>query len=121
MINYIILGIVQGIFEWLPISSEGITSLLSNFLIKNFHPIDLALFLHLGTLLAAIIYFRRDWIKILSFKNKELLNFLIISTIVSLTISYPLYKIIKSFAFGNGLLVLMGFGLLATAYAHKKK
>jgi len=121
MINYIILGIVQGIFEWLPISSEGITSLLSNFLIQDFHPIDIALFLHLGTLLAAIIYFRKDWIKILSFKNKELLRFLIISTIISLAISYPLYKIIKNFAFGNGLLVLMGFGLLATAYAHKKK
>ena len=121
MINYIILGIVQGIFEWLPISSEGITSLLSNFLVQDFHPIDLALFLHLGTLLAAIIYFRKDWIKILSFKNKELLRFLIISTIMSLAISYPLYKIIKSFTFGNGLLVLMGFGLLGTAYAYKKK
>jgi undecaprenyl-diphosphatase len=121
MINYIILGTIQGIFEWLPVSSEGITALFSSFLNKSFEPIDLALFLHLGTLLAALLYFWKDWVKILKGENKKLFRFLIISTLASLIISYPLYKIIKNFAFGSGLLLLMGFGLLGTAYASKHK
>lgn len=121
MINYIILGTIQGIFEWLPVSSEGITALFTSLLNKNFEPIDLALFLHLGTLLAALIYFWKDWVKLFKGQNKKLLQFLIISTFTSLLISYPLYKIIKNFAFGSGLLFLMGFGLLGTAYASEHK
>jgi len=120
MLEYIILGIFQGIFEWLPISSEGITALFSHFFIKEFNSVDLALFLHLGTLLAAIFYFRKDWWEIIKLKNKKLLKFLIIATIISLFISYPLYKFVKNAVFGNGILLVMGFGLLITAYFHKK-
>ena len=72
IINYILLGAIQGIFEWIPVSSEGIVALASNFLKLNINPIDIGLFLHLGTLLSAIIYFRKDWIKIITFKDKNL-------------------------------------------------
>ena len=57
----IILGIIQGVTEWIPISSEGLLLFVnSNF----FEPIELNLFLrqalllHLGTFFAALIYFR---------------------------------------------------------------
>jgi len=69
MIEQIILGIVQGIVEWLPVSSEGLI-----FLIKtNFFPSQAGikeiasqvLFLHLGTFLAALIYFWKDIVKLL--------------------------------------------------------
>ncbi len=120
MWSYILLGIIQGIFEWLPISSEGVTALATHFLIKSFNPVDLALFLHLGTFFAVLIYFRKDWKEILTFKNPKLLRFLIIATTISLIISYPLYKLIRSMVLGNGLLLIMGIGLLATAYFHKK-
>ncbi len=119
MLNYIFLGIIQGIFEWIPISSEGITALASRFLTKGFNPVDLALFLHLGTFFAVLIYFRKYWREILTFKNPKLLYFLIISTVVSLIIGYPVYKMIKSVVVGNSLLIVMGFGLLLTAYFHK--
>lgn len=121
MLDYFILGALQGIFEWIPISSEGIVSLVGNFLIKDFNIIDIALFLHLGTLLACVIYFWKDLQEILFLKNKILLRFLIISTIISLIVGFPLYKIIKVIAVGNFLLVLVGFGLLFTAYFHQKK
>lgn len=122
MLNYIILGIIQGIVEWIPISSEGIVALASqSFSNKDVNPIDIALFLHLGTFFSALIYFRKDWIRVLLLKNKKLLNFLIISTVISLIIGYLFYQFVQNIIIGNSLLLLMGFGLLATAYFHKKK
>ncbi len=120
MLDYIILGILQGIFEWLPISSEGIVALTSNFLIKDINPIDVALFLHLGTLFAVLIYFRKDCINLIKLKDKNLLKFLTITTIISLAIGYPLYKIISDIAIGSSLLIIMGLGLIFTAYFQKR-
>ncbi len=120
MTNYIVLGIIQGIFEWIPISSEGIVALASQSLFEELNPIDTALFLHLGTFLAVLVYFRKDWIEILSFKNRKLFRFLVITTIVSLVIGYPVYRLVRNIAVGNTLLLITGFALLVTAYFQKK-
>ena len=119
--NYIILGIIQGIFEWIPISSQGVTALASQFLIKGVPPVEMALFLHLGTFLAVLLYFRKDWFEVIRFKNKNLLRFLIISSIISGAVAFALYGVIKNMVIGNSLLIITGFGLLFTAYFHKKK
>jgi len=79
-----------------------------------------ALFLHLGTLLAVLIYFRKDWKEIFLLRDKKLIYFLLIATIISLVVAWPIYRWVRSFVVGNGLLLLMGFGLLITAYFHKK-
>ncbi len=124
MLDYFILGAVQGIFEWIPVSSEGVVALISQFLngaVSEWRPIDLALFLHLGTLLAVLVYFRRDWKEVMTLKNKKLLRFLIIATVFSLVIGYPFYKLVRNVAVGDTLLVIMGLGLLMTAYFQKKK
>ena len=121
MFEYIILGVLQGIFEWLPISSEGVVVLAGQFFRADFNLVDIALFLHLGTFFAVLIYFRRDWIKILTFKNKKMLKFLSITTIVALAVSYPIYGAIRNIAIGSSLLILVGFGLLFTAYFSRKK
>ena len=95
--------------------------MVSQFLSKEFNPIDFSLFLHLGTLLAVLIYFRKDWIEVLTLRNNKLLRFLAITTIFSLIVGYPFYKLIRDVAVGNSLLLIMGFGLLLTAYFHKKE
>jgi len=59
-INIILLGIVQGLTEFLPVSSSGHLILIPR--LFNFKDQGLAMdaILHLGTLLAIVIYFRQD-------------------------------------------------------------
>ncbi len=121
MWDYIILGILQGFFEWVPISSEGIVALASQFFIDGVNPIDTALFLHLGTLLAVLVYFRKDWTKVLTLKDLDLFHFIAIATAVSLFIGFIIYSLIRDIAIGPGLLLVMGIGLLLTAYFQKQK
>ena len=105
MWQYIILGIIQGVFEWIPVSSEGIVALSSQFLSINASPVNTAIFLHLGTLLAVMVYFWKDWKEIITLKNPVLLRFLLVTTVVSLIIGYPLYKLIENV--GTGTLVFI--------------
>lgn len=129
---YIILGAVQGIVEWLPVSSEGVLVLLqARFLesASSFQMIQLALFLHLGTFFSALIYFRGDVLRIFktlfSYKkadkeNRKIFQFLLFTTLLSGAIGGVLLWAIKyvslSFEFGGRIITLLvGILLLGTA------
>jgi undecaprenyl-diphosphatase len=119
MWDYILLGFLQGIFEWIPISSEGVVAIFSSYLVKDYNSVDLALFLHLGTVLAAIVYFWKDWINLAQFKDKEFLRFFIIVTFISGTLGFFVYKMARDVSMGSGLLALTGLGLLLTSWFQK--
>jgi undecaprenyl-diphosphatase len=119
MWDYILLGFLQGVFEWIPVSSEGVVAIFSNYLIKDYNSVDLALFLHLGTVLAAIVYFWKDWINLAQFKDKEFLRFFIIVTFISGTLGLFVYKMARDISVGPGLLALTGLGLLLTSWFQK--
>lgn len=58
----LLIGILQGIFEWLPISSQGNLSIVAT-LVGGVDPVvavDLALFVQLGTITSAAVYYRSD-------------------------------------------------------------
>ena len=64
MLQIIILGIIQGLTEFLPVSSSGhliLTPILLNF---NDQGLALDAILHLGTLMAIVIFFKKDLLKI---------------------------------------------------------
>jgi len=117
----ILAGVLQGIFEWLPISSEGVLSLFSQFFIKEINPVDISLVLHFGTLFAVLIYFFKDWLKVLFYKDAFLFWFLAISTSVSLIVAFPIYKLINNFVVGNILLLITGIALLFTSFFQRQK
>lgn len=119
MWDYILLGFLQGVFEWIPISSEGVVAIFSSYLVKDYNSVDLALFLHLGTVLAAIVYFWKDWINLAQFKDKEFLRFFIIVTFISGTLGFFVYKMARDVSMGTGLLALTGLGLLLTSWFQK--
>ena len=60
----ILLAIIQGLTEFLPVSSSGhliLTPILLNF---NDQGLALDAILHLGTLMAIVIFFNKDLLKI---------------------------------------------------------
>lgn len=61
----IILGIVQGLTEFLPISSSAHLNLFPWILGWSQMPESFDVALHIGTLLAMVIYFFRDWITLI--------------------------------------------------------
>ena len=79
-----ILGLVQGLGEFLPISSSGhllLSRILMGFTIDEtgaYHMLDILL--HVGTLIPVLIVFWKDWWAILKnpFKSKTLLLLFIV-------------------------------------------
>ncbi|MAZ40737.1 hypothetical protein CL654_01295 [bacterium] len=140
MTEEIILGIVQGITEWLPVSSSGMLLLIENNFFANssrslVDNLQLITFLHLGTFFSALIYFRRDvWnvIKTLfSYKKQSqtdqaLFHFLLLTTIVTGIVGYGIKELIE---FAEGAVVftgpiinaILGLLLIGTAIASLKK
>ena len=67
LLQSIILGIIQGITEFLPISSSGHLILIPKIFGWNDPGLSFTVALHWGTLFGIIGYFYKDWLKI--FKN----------------------------------------------------
>ncbi|MDP8212829.1 MAG: undecaprenyl-diphosphate phosphatase [Candidatus Zapsychrus exili] len=138
MLEQIVLGTIQGIAEWLPVSSEGLLILVKKTFLSSEFSIDLiikqALFLHLGTFLAALIYFNKDVVELvktaIQYKtqtkdNQNLLKFLFISTLISGVLGLALIKILTSLEFhfnltGKLITIIIGCLLLITGYLEFK-
>ena len=60
MLNYIILGIIQGLTEFLPVSSSGHLVIFGKLLHLGGNQIALSVVLHLGTVLSVLVFFRKE-------------------------------------------------------------
>jgi undecaprenyl-diphosphatase len=65
LLHAIILGIVQGLTEFLPVSSSAHLALIPWLLGWNDQGLSFDIALHVGTVLAVIVFFFRDWIQVI--------------------------------------------------------
>lgn len=72
IIQPIIFGIIQGLTEFLPISSSGHLVLLPKFLHWSDPGLSFSVALHFGTLLAVVWYFKNDLLEIVKLASKSL-------------------------------------------------
>jgi len=79
IIEIIILSIVQGISEFLPISSSAHLNIIEIIFQFNSNSLMIDVSLHLGSLLAIIFYFRKELLDLRN--NQKLLSLLIIGSI----------------------------------------
>ena len=119
------MGLLQGILEWLPVSSQGnLVVLAVAFLgLEPGDALSLSVYLHIGTGLAALVYFREEIIGILmqgTDADKSLLRFLVLATLVTGVVGFPLFTFIEiASLYGEALLGLTGIALLATGLMQK--
>ena len=140
MIKYIIIALIQGLFEWLPISSSGQVIIVSTkfFGISTENAFSLAIWLHLGTAIAVLLKFRGDYLRILKTiiqkgsnveeSDIKKRNWIIFATIGTGITALPLYFIFKLIflnafepiqgdlitLFISGLLILTGIIIIKT-------
>ena len=89
-VETLILSIIQGISEFIPVSSSAhllIISRLSDFNVSN---LQLDISLHLGSLLAIILFFRKELINIIN--NKNIFLLIILGSIPLVIVGYIFYS-----------------------------
>ena len=89
-VETLILSIIQGISEFIPVSSSAhllIISRLSDFNVSN---LQLDISLHLGSLLAIILFFRKELINIIN--NKIIFLLIILGSIPLVIVGYIFYS-----------------------------
>ena len=65
LLHAIILGIIQGLTEFLPVSSSAHLALIPWLLGWNDQGLTFDIALHVGTVVAVIVYFFRDWVQVI--------------------------------------------------------
>jgi undecaprenyl-diphosphatase len=133
ILSILILGLVQGITEWVPISSKSMCSYV--YLMMGEDPQNLIyvlLYLHLGTILSAILYFRHHLFELAKqtlalrsvsqFRDSHA-GFYICALIGTGVIGLPLlllqkfvFESLASVETTSLIFLLMGVGLLITSY-----
>ncbi len=125
MLESLVLGALQGVTEWLPVSSEGVVAVIDSFAFERplADAIAFALWLHLGTAVSAAVVFRREFIAVIRGVRMSgtgmtpTARFLVVATLVSGLVGLPLLigAAELSVSVGNGAMAAVGVAMLATA------
>ncbi|WP_276257957.1 undecaprenyl-diphosphate phosphatase [Haloglomus litoreum] len=127
----VVIGILQGVFEWLPVSSEGNVALYLTVVegLPEGAAVQYALFLHAGTALAAAVYYRDelgtvlrtlpDWGPGMAFADHDHadVTFLLVATVASGVVGIAAYlalDAIVSAVAGGAFVALIGVLLVGT-------
>ncbi len=116
LIEMITLSIIQGVTEWLPVSSEGVSVfvLVKFFSTSPAEAVSYAIYLHLGTMLAVILKFRSEFFRILSFSDRHLVKIIVVSAVFTAVTGIPMLQFLKGFQSGFEVTVFIGIMLVIT-------
>ena len=89
-IEILILSAIQGVFEFLPVSSAAHLVVVSKYYAFNNQNLLIDICLHLGSLIAIVTYFRKDLFSFI--KNRSFLIKILIGTIPIIPVGYILYR-----------------------------
>jgi undecaprenyl-diphosphatase len=112
-VKFILFGILQGLTEFLPISSSGHLYILKKIVKLNQNLLPFFVLLHLATFFAIILYFRKE---IPSFFSKKIITHIFIITAISGAVAFIIkylfihafdYKLFISFCFFINAIVLL--------------
>lgn len=96
-IDVFLLSIVQAFTEFFPISSSGHLVVLGKILKPEVaSPFFFYIFLHAGTLISVLVYFRKKIFSLISLKDRRLLLNLVIATFSTLPVAIFLESTVKS-------------------------
>ena len=121
--KYILLGVIQGLTEFLPVSSSGHLIIFQKLLNV---PFSLAFdtIVHLATALAVIIYFRKEILELFTV-NRKMLMLLLVATfftgIIGLTFKDYFESLFSSVQAVGGFLILTGLVILLGEWLGKGK
>ena len=90
MLEIFILSIVQGITEFLPISSSAHINLISKLTNFSFSGLLMDISLHIGSFLAVLIYFRKEILEML--RNLKKLSYLVAAVLPILVLGFLVTK-----------------------------
>ena len=90
MIEVLVLAIIQGVTEFLPISSSSHLILISNYINFNNQNLSIDVSLHIGSFLAVITYFFKEIINF--FRDKKLFYKILLSSFPVMVVGYILVK-----------------------------
>lgn len=119
---FILLGAIQGVTEFLPISSSGHLVLLENVLGFNPPGVVTEIALHLATLFAVVIYYFKDISALLTLKSspslsapKAYLARLVVITLVTAILIYPFREAISSMTEDSLAIMRVALAFLVTS------
>jgi len=115
----LIVSLIQGITEWLPVSSEGQVMLFLSALgeIPPESLLTLAVWLHLGTSMAVIVRYPRDVFNVVALRDRILTKRLLIATLATAITAIPTYFLLRQALTdfqGEAMNVIVGLLLLIT-------
>ena len=90
MIEILFLSFIQGVTEFLPVSSSSHLILVSEYLNFEEQSLSIDVSLHIGSFLAVILYFYKDVLNL--FKNRLLFMKILISSLPVMIIGFFLVK-----------------------------
>jgi len=117
MLEYLqsaLLGLIQGVTEFLPVSSSGHLLIFHKLFGDTQNTLVLDATLHLATGLALLIYFRKDWYSLLTQWRTSLLKLVIAGSIPAVVVGILFEKEIENYLRSPWVVVVMliGVGLL---------